>query len=147
MGFCDKNAEPRRNRRYSEELWQSGQKSLDRNKEWFMKNNSIPINERLCLTVEEAAEYSLLEEQRTNYRLMLRISKGWDEAMNTNDVRICEKYALTVAEAAVYFGIGEKKLRRMIEDYHHLGLFLQNGAKYTIKRQKFEEFLDNAYAI
>ena len=29
-----------------------------------MKNNSIPINKRLCLTVEEAAEYSLMGEQR-----------------------------------------------------------------------------------
>lgn len=67
--------------------------------------------------------------------------------MRENDVRICEKYALTVAEAAVYFGIGEKKLRSMIESYDHLGLFLQNGAKYTIKRKKFEEFLDRACAI
>ena len=47
----------------------------------------------------------------------------------------------------VYFGIGEKKLRSMIEDYRHLGLFIQNGMKYTIKRQKFEAFLNDAYAI
>ena len=67
--------------------------------------------------------------------------------MRENDVRICEKYALTVAEAAVYFGIGEKKLRSMIQNYDHLGLFLQNGAKYTIKQQKFEAFLNDAYAI
>ena len=67
--------------------------------------------------------------------------------MRENDVRICEKYALTVAEAAVYFGIGEKKLRSMIENYDHLGLFLQNGTKYSIKRQKFEAFLNDAYAI
>ena len=67
--------------------------------------------------------------------------------MRENDVRICEKYALTVAEAAVYFGIGEKKLRSMIENYDHLWLFLKNGTKYTIKRQKFEAFLNDAYAI
>ena len=67
--------------------------------------------------------------------------------MRENDVRIWEKYALTVAVAAVYFGIGEKQLRSMIESYDHLGLFLQNGAKYTIKRQKFEAFLDGASAI
>ena len=67
--------------------------------------------------------------------------------MRENDVRICEKYALTVAEAAVYFGIGEKKLRSMIDDYRHLGLFIQNGVKYTVKRQKFEAFLNDAYAI
>lgn len=67
--------------------------------------------------------------------------------MKENDVRICEKYALTVAEAAVYFEIGEKKLRSMIEEYRHLGLFIQNGVKYTIKRQKFEAFLNEASAI
>ena len=44
-------------------------------------------------------------------------------------------------------GIGEKKLRRMIEDYQHLGLFLQIGSKHAIKRQKFEEFLNDAYTI
>lgn len=65
----------------------------------------------------------------------------------SNDVRICEKYALTVAEAAVYFGIGEKKLRSMITDYSHKGLFIQNGVKYMIKRQKFEAFLNDATVI
>lgn len=65
----------------------------------------------------------------------------------TNDVRICEKYALTVAEATIYFGIGEKKLRSMIADYNHLGLFIQNGVKYMIKRQKFEAFLNEASVI
>ena len=67
--------------------------------------------------------------------------------MNERDVRICEKYALTAAEAAVYFGIGEKKQRSMIEYYRHLGLFIQNGVKYTVKREKFEAFLNDAYAI
>ena len=67
--------------------------------------------------------------------------------VSKNDVRICEKYALTVAEAAAYFGIGEKKLRSMIEDYSHLGLFIQNGVKYMIKRQKFEAFLNEASVI
>ena len=67
--------------------------------------------------------------------------------MKDNDVRICEKYALTVAEAAIYFEIGEKKLRSMIEEYGHLGLFIQNGVKYTIKRQKFEAFLNEASVI
>ena len=67
--------------------------------------------------------------------------------MKENPVRICEKYCLTVAEGALYFGIGEKKLRNMIEDYMHLGLFIQNGVKYLIKRQKFEEFLNAATTI
>ena len=64
-----------------------------------------------------------------------------------NNVRICEKYALTVTEAAAYFGIGEKKLRSMIVDYNHLGLFIQIGVKCMIKRQKFEAFLNDATVI
>ena len=67
--------------------------------------------------------------------------------MRDDNVRICEKYALTVAEAAVYFGIVEKKLRSMIEDYSHMGLFIQNGVKYMIKRQKFEAFLNEVSVI
>ena len=67
--------------------------------------------------------------------------------MKDNNVRICEKYALTVAEAAIYFEIGEKKLRSMIEEYSHKGLFLQNGVKYTIKRKMFEDFLNEATTI
>ena len=67
--------------------------------------------------------------------------------LSKNDVRICEKYALTVAEAAIYFEIGEKKLRSMIEEYSHKGLFLQNGVKYTIKRKMFEDFLNEATTI
>ena len=79
--------------------------------------------------------------------MMIRDQKGRDEKLKENDVRICEKYALTVTEAAAYFGIGEKKLRNMIEDYNHLGLFIQNGVKYMIKRQKFEAFLNDASVI
>jgi len=41
-----------------------------------MKNNSIPINERLCLTVEEAAEYSLMGEQRL--RKLIEENKNLD---------------------------------------------------------------------
>lgn len=67
--------------------------------------------------------------------------------LSKSDVRICEKYALTVGEAALYFGIGEKKLRSMIEQYSHMGLFILNGTKYMIKRQKFEAFLNDAFAI
>ena len=67
--------------------------------------------------------------------------------MKESDVRICEKYALTVTEAAAYFGIGEKKLRSMIENYSHMGLFIQNGVKYMIKRQKFEAFLNEVSVI
>lgn len=67
--------------------------------------------------------------------------------MSKSEVRVCEKYAMTISEAAVYFGIGEKRLRSMIPEYNHLGLFFQNGVKYMIKRQKFEEFLNGVSSI
>ena len=67
--------------------------------------------------------------------------------MDRNEVRLCEKYALTLPEAAAYFGIGEKKLRKMIDDYSHMGLFLQVGVKRMIKREKFAAFLDATSAV
>ncbi len=67
--------------------------------------------------------------------------------MKNNEIRICEKCLLTITEAAAYFGIGEKKLRSMILEYNHRGLFIQNGVKYMIKRQKFEAFLNEAATI
>ena len=69
--------------------------------------------------------------------------KGKGIVLKNKEVRISEKCLLTVTEAAAYFGIGEKKLRSMIEAYNHLGLFVQNGVKYMIKRQKFEAFILN----
>lgn len=86
-------------------------------------------------------------KRATELRLRIRNRKGRDENVKENGVRICEKYALTVTEAAAYFGIGEKKLRSMIEDYSHMGLFIQNGVKYMIKRQKFEAFLNEVSVI
>ncbi len=62
-------------------------------------------------------------------------------------MRISEKYALTVEEGAIYFNIGEKKLRKMITEYSHYNLFIHNGTKCVIKRQKFEEFLNTLAVI
>ena len=62
-------------------------------------------------------------------------------------VPFCEKYSLSIAEAVAYFGIGEKKLRRLIEENKHSKWFLQNGVKYMIKRKSFEDFLDELSSI
>lgn len=63
-----------------------------------MKNNSIPINERLCLTVEEAAEYSLM---------------------------------------------GERRLRKLIEENKNLDWVLYVGGWTRIKRPQFENWVLN----
>ena len=62
-------------------------------------------------------------------------------------VPLWKKYALTVTEASHYFGIGEKKLRGLIEQNLGAGFVLQNGVKYLIKRKQFEEFLDKTNSV
>ena len=74
--------------------------------------------------------------------------KGYvNEEKGNNAVSIPEKFALTIKEAVSYFGIGERKMRKIVEDNLDSGFVLQNGSKYLIKRQLFEEFLNQTYAI
>ena len=67
--------------------------------------------------------------------------------MKNYEVKLCEKFSLTIAEAAAYLGIGEKKLRNMIENNRQARWYIQNGVKYMIKREKFEAFLNEATII
>lgn len=62
-------------------------------------------------------------------------------------VPIWRKFALTIHEAAAYFGIGEKKLRKLAEEYIDAGFVLQNGTKSLIKRVQFEDFLSKISSI
>ena len=62
-------------------------------------------------------------------------------------VPIHEKYSLTVSQAAEYFGIGEKKLRQIIDANFSADFLLHNGTRTTIKRKKFEQFLDRTSSI
>lgn len=63
-------------------------------------------------------------------------------------VPLWEKYVLTREEAMEYFAIGEKKLRKLIQEHQDDKSFvLNNGNKALIVRKKFEEFIDNTSAI
>ena len=61
-------------------------------------------------------------------------------------VPLCEKWLLSIEEAAAYFGVGQNRLAKLAS---------QAGCKFVvfvgntkrIKRKKFEEFLDEQYAI
>ena len=53
----------------------------------------------------------------------------------------------TETEAAAYFGIGEKKLRRLIEDNPQAKWFIPNGVKYVIKKGLFETYLNEISSI
>lgn len=78
--------------------------------------------------------------QQKNYSLeMMRLIE--------NKIPVWKKFALTVNESAEYFGIGDKKLRKIIQDNSDSDFILQNGSKTLIKRMKFEEFLNNTTSI
>jgi hypothetical protein len=67
--------------------------------------------------------------------------------MSTNDkINLSDKYVLSINEAALYFGIGEKKLRRILSE-HFDDLALQNGVKLMVKRKAFEKFIDRTSSI
>lgn len=64
------------------------------------------------------------------------------------DIPIWNKYMLTREEAMEYFNIGEKKMRKIINDHLSDNSFVfSNGRKTLIIREKFEEFIKNTSAI
>lgn len=67
--------------------------------------------------------------------------------MNENKVPLWEKYALTVNQATEYFNIGERKLRKLIEDNEDAEFVLMNGSRVLIKRAMFEKFLNETSAV
>ena len=63
-------------------------------------------------------------------------------------IPIWNKYMLTREEAQEYFNIGEKKMRRIVNEHLHDNTFVfGNGRKTLIIREKFEEFIKNTSAI
>lgn len=67
--------------------------------------------------------------------------------MSDKDVFFSQRYCLSVKQAVEYFGIGEKKLRKIIDDNMDSGMIIQNGTKYLIKREAFERWLNSVTAI
>ena len=64
-----------------------------------------------------------------------------------NDVPTWEKYMLTIREASEYFHIGEKKLRRIIDENSQADFLLMNGNRVMVKRKAFEDYLDMATVV
>ena len=63
--------------------------------------------------------------------------------MNKN-VPIWEKYALTIREAAEYFHIGEKRMKKIVEQNRESDFVVMLGNRAMIKRKSFEQFLDSS---
>lgn len=69
-----------------------------------------------------------------------------EELQEEVSVPLGEKYLLMIKEAAIYFNIGQKKMRRIAEDYiGDLAIFC--GNRYLIKRKKFEDFIDKTSGL
>lgn len=62
-------------------------------------------------------------------------------------VDIKDKFCLTIEEACEYFHIGQKKMRQLVSEHVNSGLFVQNGVKVLVKRQRFESFLDSITSL
>ncbi len=60
-------------------------------------------------------------------------------------VPVCEKYLLTVKEAAAYFGIGERRIRFLVQTNSELGMM--NGERRMVYRKRFEKFIDETSSI
>lgn len=64
-----------------------------------------------------------------------------------NKVPLWEKYILTIQEAAEYFHIGEKKLRKLVEEKADADFIIMNGNRVMIKRRLFEKYLDESTSV
>lgn len=75
------------------------------------------------------------------------MKKGRVIFIDNINIPLSQRYCLTIKQATEYFGIGEKKLRKIIDDNRDSGLFLQNGNKCLVKRKMFEEWINGITAI
>lgn len=57
------------------------------------------------------------------------------------------KYTLGLEEAAAYFGFSYKKLRLFCKEHHDADFIIWNGNRALIKRQKFEEYLNEHMTV
>lgn len=62
-------------------------------------------------------------------------------------IPINERYCLTIKEASAYFGIGEKRMRKIVLEQLGTDAVIQNGVKYLVKRQKFEEIFSKLKSV
>lgn len=70
------------------------------------------------------------------------MSKEQNQNFDYCDIPVWRKYTLSVQEAARYFRIGDKKMRKLIEENPGANYILWNGTRPQIKRRLFEQYLD-----
>ena len=62
-------------------------------------------------------------------------------------IPVWHQYTLSIEEAAAYFRIGEKKLRQLVSENESAPYILMNGNRIQIKRQLFEQYIDEATVV
>ena len=70
------------------------------------------------------------------------MAKEQNQNFDYCDIPVWRKYTLSVQEAAEYFRIGDKKMRKLIEENPGANYILWNGTRPQIKRRLFEQYLD-----
>ena len=70
------------------------------------------------------------------------MAKEQTQTFDYCDIPVWRKYTLSVQEAAKYFRIGDKKMRKLIEENPGANYILWNGTRPQIKRRLFEQYLD-----
>lgn len=70
------------------------------------------------------------------------MAKEQNQNFDYCDIPVWRKYTLSVQEAARYFRIGDKKMRKLIEENPGANYILWNGTRPQIKRRLFEQYLD-----
>ena len=70
------------------------------------------------------------------------MSNVQSQSDDSEDIPIWRKYILSVQEASKYFHIGDKKIRKLIDENPDAEIILWNGSRPQIKRRLFEQFVD-----
>ena len=70
------------------------------------------------------------------------MAKEQNQNFDYCDIPVWRKYTLSVQEASKYFRIGDKKMRKLIEENPGANYILWNGTRPQIKRRLFEQYLD-----
>ena len=66
------------------------------------------------------------------------------EKYSKNITPVWNRYILKIVEAAEYYHIGEKKLRRLVDEHPKADFIIMNGNRVLLKKKQFERFLDDA---
>lgn len=68
------------------------------------------------------------------------------EVQESTRVPIWHKLCLTVEEASIYSGIGEKRIRELLNDRKCL-FCITKGTHKMVKRKQFEDFIDKCNTL